>query len=121
MSFRQIALVAALLLQQLSTFADDVITNVMSPVVSFQFPENLRSQVLMNGGVFSTGVSYQYFEWPGDGILGLSISPRVSYYYPGSGGPQVILHGRVTESGGAALNGALVSVSFGQLPVATAS
>ena len=31
--------------------ADDVITNVMSPIVSFQYPDNFSSQALTNGGI----------------------------------------------------------------------
>jgi pimeloyl-ACP methyl ester carboxylesterase len=116
-SFRQLVLVAALLLQSLAAFADDVITNVMSPVVSFQYPDNFSSQALTNGGVLSPIVSYQYFEWPGDNVLGLWASPRVSYFYSGNDGTQVILQGRVTGAGGVPLSGAAVSVAFGNLPL----
>ena len=101
---RQLALIAALLLQLLSPRADDVITNFMSPIVSYQYPDDFSSESLTNGGVispfvsyqylenFSTAaltnggimspiVSYQYYEWPGSGILNLHSSPAVSYYY----------------------------------------
>jgi hypothetical protein len=107
-SFRQLALIAALFLQLLPVFADDVITNVMSPIVSYQYSEDFSSEVLTNGGVISPFVSYQYledfssaaltnggimspivsyqyYEWPGDGILNLQSSPVVSYYYPPGG------------------------------------
>jgi hypothetical protein len=107
-SFRQPALIAALLLQLLPVFADDVITNVMSPIVSYQYSEDFSSEALTNGGVisplasyqyledFSSAaltnggimspiVSYQYYEWPGNGILNLQSSPVVSYYYPTGG------------------------------------
>lgn len=116
-SFRQLALVAALLLQSLSALADDVITNLMSPVVSFQYPDNFSSQALTNGGILSLIASYQYFEWPGDDVLGLWASPRVSYFYPGNDGPQIVLQGRVTGAGGVPLSGAAVSVAFGNLPL----
>jgi pimeloyl-ACP methyl ester carboxylesterase len=102
---RQLALIAALFLQLLPAFADDVITNIMSPIASYQYPDNFSSESLTNGGVispfvsyqylenFSTAalsnggimsplVSYQYYEWPGSGILNLQYSPTVSYYYP---------------------------------------
>lgn len=85
-------------------FAQDTITNVMSPIVSYQYPDDFSSEVLTNGGVqspivsyqyledfgsaaltnggiLSPIVSYQYYEWPGDGILNLQYSPTVSYYY----------------------------------------
>src|ERR1017187_2570474 len=105
-SFRQPALIAALFLQLLPVFADDVITNIMSPIVSYQYSEDFSSEVLTNGGVISplasyqylenvssasltnggimsAIVSYQYYEWPGNGILNLLSSPVVSYYYDG--------------------------------------
>ncbi len=70
-SFRQLALVAALLLQSLSALAEDVITSVMSPVVSYQYPNDFNSEALTNGGILSPIASYQYYEWPGNGILNL--------------------------------------------------
>jgi hypothetical protein len=76
-----IGIVAALLLQMLPAFADDVITNIMSPIASYQYPDNFSSEVLSNGGIMSPLVSYQYYEWPGSGILNLQSSPTVSYYY----------------------------------------
>jgi pimeloyl-ACP methyl ester carboxylesterase len=102
---RQLALIAALFLQLLPSFADDVITNIMSPIASYQYPNNFSSESLTNGGVVSPFVSYQYlenfsaaaltnggimspiasyqyYEWPGSGILNLQYSPTVSYYYP---------------------------------------
>jgi hypothetical protein len=79
-SFRQRALIAALFLQLLPVFAD-VITNVMSPIVSYQYPEDFSSAALTNGGIMSPIASYQYYEWPGAGILNLQSSPVVSYYY----------------------------------------
>lgn len=114
-SFRHLALVAALLMQSLPTLADDVITNLVSPVVSFQFPQNFGSEALANGGILSPIVSYQYFEWPGDNVLGLWASSRVSYFYSGNDGPQITLQGRVTGTGGLPLSGAAISVGFGNL------
>jgi len=101
---RQLALIAALFLQLLPSFADDVITNIMSPIASYQYPNDFNSESLTNGGVispfvsfeylenFSTAaltnggiispiVSYQYYEWPGNDVLNLRSSPVVSYYY----------------------------------------
>ena len=31
--------------------ADDVITNIMSSIVSYQYPENLSGEILSNGGI----------------------------------------------------------------------
>jgi pimeloyl-ACP methyl ester carboxylesterase len=78
---KPIGIVAALLLQLLPTFADDVITNIMSPIASYQYPNNFSSEVLTNGGIMSPIASYQYYEWPGNDILNLQSSPMVSYYY----------------------------------------
>ena len=98
--------------------ADDVITNVMSPIVSYQYPDDFNTQALTNGGIISPIVSYQYYEWPGDDVLGLSGSRPVSYFYPGNDGPLIPLHGRVTGPSGTALPGASVSAAFGSIPLA---
>jgi hypothetical protein len=79
-AFKPIVIVGALLLQMLPTFAD-VITNIMSPIASYQYPDTFSGEVLTNGGVMSSIVSYQYYEWPGSDILNLQYSPAVSYYY----------------------------------------
>ena len=93
-----------MLVQALPAIADDVITNIMSPIASYQYPNDFTSEVLTNGGMLSPIVSfqylenfstvaltdggimspiasYQYYEWPGNGILNLQCSPVVSYYY----------------------------------------
>ena len=124
-SLRQLALIAALFLQLLPVFAD-VITNVMSPIVSYQYSEDFSSEALTNGGVISPFVSYQYlenfsaaaltnggimspivsyqyYEWPGNGILNLLSSPVVSYYYDGG-----------TLSGAVAVQGQVLDASTGQ-------
>jgi pimeloyl-ACP methyl ester carboxylesterase len=93
----------------------------MSPIVSFQYPDDFSSQALTNGGILSPIVSYQYFEWPGDDVLHLQSSPWVSYFYPGIDGPQIVLQGRVTGGGGAPLASAAVSAAWGSLPVAATS
>jgi len=111
-SFRQLALVAALLLQSLPALADDVITNVMSPVVSYQFQNSLSEP---GTAIISPIVSFQYFDWPGDDVLQLNTSPRVSYFYNvGAAGPSVALQGRVTAAAGTPLAGAVVSASVVQ-------
>jgi hypothetical protein len=101
--------------------ADDVITNVMSPIMSYQYPDDFSSQALTNGGIISPIVSYQYFEWPGDNVLHLWSSPRVSYFYPGNDGPPIVLQGRVTDTIGAPLFGATISIGFGNMPLAQTS
>ena len=101
---RSLALPVLLLVAMCSARADDLITNVMSPIASYQYPdnfssesltnggvispfvsyqylENFNSAALTNGGIMSPIVSYQYYEWPGSGILNLQYSPTVSYYY----------------------------------------
>jgi hypothetical protein len=80
-TLKSIGIVAALLLPLLPAFADDVITNIMSPIASYQYPENFSTAVLTSGGVMSPIASYQYFEWAGNGVLTLQSSPVASYYY----------------------------------------
>jgi hypothetical protein len=99
---RQLGIVAALLVQSLPMFADDVITNVMSPVVSYQYQDDFSGSGVVSPIVsypyfnalgesgttlISPVVSYQYFDWPGDGVLQLSSSPRVSYLFYSYLGP----------------------------------
>ena len=95
---------AAMLLWGAVGRADDVITNVMSPVASYQYPNDIGSEAvtngglvspfasyqypsdlgsegLTNGGLMSPIASYQYFEWPGNDVLQLNSSPLASYYY----------------------------------------
>ncbi len=118
-SFRQLEIVAALLLQCLPAFADDVITNAMSPVVSFQYPDDFSSQALTNGGINSLIVSYQYYEWPGDDVLQLQSSPWVSYFYQSSiASGQFVLAGRVTDTLGLGISGAAISATVGLTPAA---
>ncbi len=69
----------------------DVVTGLMSPIVSYQYPNDLGSEALTNGGIGSPIVSYQYFEWPGDDVLQLQSSPRVSYYYQFLDAPPLII------------------------------
>ncbi len=101
--------------------ADDVITEIMSPIVSYQYPEGFSTAALTSGGILSPIASYVFCEWPGDDVLRLQSSPWVSYYYPGIDGPQVVLQGNVTGMGGAPLMGAAVSAAWGNLPVAATS
>src|ERR1017187_9342379 len=121
-SFRQLALIAALFLQLVPVFADDVITNVMSPIVSYQYSEDFSSAALTNGGIISPIVSYQYYEWPGNDILSLLSSPVVSYYYQLAGGSGAfVLHWRVTDVHVAAHSRATVSAMVLLTPAAQAT
>jgi hypothetical protein len=82
-------------------FAQNTITNVMSPVASYQYYDALSestngpitspvasfqfyeslTDLGTNSLIASPVASYQYYEWPGDGILNLQSSAVVSYYY----------------------------------------
>ena len=55
----------------------------MSPIVSYQYPDDFDSEALTNGGVSSPIASYVYCEWPGDENVTLVTSPMVSYFYHG--------------------------------------
>lgn len=105
-----------MLLQLLPTRADEAITNVMSPVVSYQYFNSLGES---GTTTVSPIVSYQYFDWPGDGVLQLSTSPRVSYFWQiGSEPLPLVLHGRVTDVLGVGISGATVSATVGLTPAA---
>jgi len=67
-----------------NNFSSESLTNggVISPFVSYQYLENFSTAALTNGGIMSPIISYQYYEWPGSGILNLQFSPTVSYLYP---------------------------------------
>jgi hypothetical protein len=131
--FKPALFFVSLLLQCSPVLADDIITNVMSPIASYQYPDDLKSEsltnggivspiasyqyqddlsseALTNGGILSPIASYQYFDWPGNDILNLDSSPVVSYYYQigNSSGP-IILHGHVTDANGIPLSDATVS------------
>lgn len=114
---RSVAALVLFVFLSLSALADDVITDVMSPIVSYQYPEDFSTAALTSGGLLSPITSYVFCEWPGDDVLQLQSSPWVSYYYPGIDGPQIMLQGRVTGAGGAPLLGAAISVAFGNLPL----
>ena len=127
-----------------STFAQDTITNVMSPIASYQYPDNFSSESLTNGGVispfvsyqylqdFSTAaltnggimspiISYQYYEWPGNGILQLAGSLPVSYFYnAATAQANLSLSGKVMDALGQPLAGATISASVFQLLSASA-
>jgi hypothetical protein len=82
---RRVALLTILMVSVFlasSVFAQDTITNVMSPVVSYQFYDSLE-HLDTNSAIVSPVVSYQYFDWVGYSNLQ---SPVVSYFYPAGSG-----------------------------------
>src|ERR1035437_1271816 len=72
--------IAALILQLLPAFADDVITNVMSPVVSYQYCDALGTGT--NSTIVSSIASYQYLDSLHTSSVQYINSLSVSYYYP---------------------------------------
>lgn len=78
---RQRLLLAALFLQSLPSLADDVVTNVMSSIASYQYSQDVSGESLTNGGLVSLFVSYRNPENLGGEALtngGIS-TPYVSY------------------------------------------
>src|ERR1019366_3785706 len=64
-------------------YSSEALTNggVQSPIVSYQYAEDFSSGALTNGGISSPIVSYQYVEWPSNNVLQLLSSLPVSYFY----------------------------------------
>ncbi len=94
-SWKQICVIATLLLQWLPVFADDVITNFMSPVASYQGAQDLSSEALTAGGIRSPFVSFQYPEDFGSAALnsgGIS-SPFASYLFQQNYAGDVLANG----------------------------
>jgi hypothetical protein len=97
---KKLSIPIAVLFLQLPLFADDVITNIMSSVVSYQYYDAVGTDTnapiispvvsyqfydVLNEGtnsvIVSPILSYQYFDWAGNDVLNLQNSPVVSYYY----------------------------------------
>ena len=113
--------------------AQNIITNVMSPVVSYQYYDSPGDST--NSMVVSSVVSYQFYDVPGENTNSVIVSPVVSYQYfdsPSAGSVQFIyspsvsynyqyvtslvpvaLHGRVTGTEGSPLVGAGVLLYYG--------
>ena len=92
---------------------------VASNIVSYRFVESLSEQPT-NPTVVSPIVSYQYFEWPGDANLTFECSAVVSYFYQvGVAGSDARLHGCVCDSTGTPVEGATVSASILEVPIAS--
>jgi hypothetical protein len=82
-----------------SAFSQDTVTNIMSPIVSYQYPENLSSEVLTNGGISSPIVSYEYPENLANEALtnGDISSPIVSYEYPENLANEALTNGDISS------------------------
>jgi pimeloyl-ACP methyl ester carboxylesterase len=79
----KLGIIAALLLHSLPALADDLVTNIVSPIASYQYAENYNDAALTNGGVLSPFVSYQFQEnFTSESLAaGGILSPFVSYQY----------------------------------------
>jgi hypothetical protein len=94
-SWKQIGVIATLLLQWLPAFADDVITSFMSPIASYQSAQDLSSEALTAGGIQSPFVSFQYLQDFGSAALnngGIS-SPFASYLFQQNYAGDVLANG----------------------------
>jgi hypothetical protein len=80
---RQFAVVAVLSFQLLGAFADEVITNFTSSIVSYQFNDDLSGATLTNGGLQSRVMSFQFLQDFNNAALtdGGVISRMASYQY----------------------------------------
>lgn len=89
---------------------------VMSPVVSYQYFNDLGREALTNGGIMSPVASYQYFDSLGTNVT-YQQSPQVSYFFNvGSSAQPVALAGRVLDAGGAPVAGATISAAVVENP-----
>ena len=136
---------AAILLVALFTsvaLADDVITNFMSPVVSYQYQEalgtdtnspvmspvvsyqyynDLGTEALTNGGIMSPIVSYQYFDSLGTNVSYQQSLPVSYFFNVPNGGNTFTLSGRVLDASGATVRGATVTASILETTHSTAT
>ena len=71
--------IAIFILQLSPAFADDVITNAMSPVVSYQYYDSFGEDT--NATVISPIASYQFYDVLGEDTNSAIVSPIVSYQY----------------------------------------
>ena len=135
---RNISRIAACLALLAATArADDAITNVMSPIVSYltvdvntnimslpasyQFQDDIGSELLASGGVQSLPASYLFLDYLGDANVTFHAAPTVSYFWQpqyGTGATFFVMSGTVTDPTGAAILGATVKASVSQSVVA---
>jgi hypothetical protein len=95
----RIGIFAILLSRGLPVFASDVITNVMSTIVSYQSAQNLDSEVLSSGRILSGFVSFQFpSDVAGDLLTRGGIeSAWVSYQFPEDVSGGTLVSGRFTS------------------------
>ena len=93
----KLGIIAALLLHSLPALADDLITNIVSPIASYQYAENFNDAALTNGGVLSPFVSYQFQEnFTSESLAaGGILSPFVSYQYLENFGSLALANGGI--------------------------
>lgn len=92
--------------------ADDVITNIMSPVVSYLYHD-------ANTNIMSAPMSYLFFDTLPDSNLTFHASQPVSYFYQfGNGAALYAMQGLVKDIAGAGIAGATVAASVNQAVVA---
>ena len=95
--------------QYYDSFGEDTNATVVSPIVSYQFYDALE-HAGTNSLVISPIASYQYFDWLGYGAQQSLDSLKVSYYWPPNlPGPNIAVHGRVVDLSGQPVIGATVS------------
>ncbi len=109
----------------------DTITNVMSPVASFQYYDSPGTET--NSQVISLGVAYQfydsqtengtnsiiispvaslqYFDWPTPGSIPLLHTLLASYYYYGDTSPPTVTGIRLLSGNGLVFSGTSSSLS----------
>lgn len=103
-----------------SVFAQDTITNVMSPVVSYQFYDSPGAGT--NSIIVSPVASYQFYDWPGNENVPLQTSPTVSYFYQaGASSEPVAFRGRVLDTQGQPVGEAVVEARVMGLVSASAT
>jgi hypothetical protein len=100
----------ALLFQSWSGVAAELITNLISPIVSYQYHNDLYAESRTRGGLVSPVVSYQFLEsLSGTSAVSQKSHPVSYYYQPVDANALVMTYGRVTDFGGSPLPGATVS------------
>ena len=106
-----------LLASCLGAWADDALTDLMSPVVSYQYFEAVGQP---GSTLMSPVASYQYFDSLGDLVSWQSEgSAPVSYFYNwGGGGPPVAMRGQVIDATGTPIADAQVTISVVESSVA---
>ncbi len=96
-AWRQVVAVTVLLAQARFACADETITNFMSPILSYQYSEDLTDSVLTNGGVASASASYQFPQELDSEANGNVSTPVVSYRYVQEIRNEIITNGGIAS------------------------